>query len=370
VNREPLEEWLARQLLPPRDGASIADVLRSAGWIHTAGGTGPYLSLKARIPKLTRQDVDDLTFRRFEIIEVVSVRGSTMLVPRDDVAVALAAGRRSFQEHLRKLSFEQGEIETLADRIVKVIGDGVRNPEGLREEIPPRFIRDLGAAGKKLGFASTLPIALRRLQLQGRLLRLGEDFRLDARRYFYRLWPDSIPIAAPPDDLDRALAERFLIWAAPATVDDFAWWAGIGKTAARKALSAGQSPPAVRHSSSSKGIFLLPFRDNYFGLHRGLSSFAGDSRIQLLDYSNKPAPLARLDSLHHNAIVVDGELRGIWEYDSAEEGIVWRVFHPTPGVEEAIARTESFIREELGDHKFYAFDHGRTRELRLAFIRR
>jgi len=31
---------------------------------------------------------------------------------------------------------------------------------------------------------------------------------------------------------------------------------------------------------------------------------------------------------------------------------------------------ERFIREQLGDHKFYAFDHGRTREVRLAFIRR
>ena len=50
-------------------------------------------------------------------------------------------------------------------------------------------------------------------------------------------------------------------------------------------------------------ILLLPFRDNYFQLHRGLTIFAKD--VELLDMSNKRAPIERLASLHHNAIVVD-----------------------------------------------------------------
>src|SRR6266513_294080 len=52
-------EWLARQLLPPASALSIHDVVARAGWLHTAGGTGPYLSLLARIPGLKRQQVDE-----------------------------------------------------------------------------------------------------------------------------------------------------------------------------------------------------------------------------------------------------------------------------------------------------------------------
>jgi len=360
------EQWLARQF--PVEKLTIADIVRRTGWIHTAGGTGPYLSLKERHPALHRQHVDDRVYRRFEILELPTVRDSTMLVPREDAPIALAAGRRSFGVRLKKIAVERKEIDALADRILKTIGDGVRSPDALRDEIPPRLIRDLGDAGKKLGFSSTLPIALRVLQVEGRVLRLAEDFRLDAKRYFYRRWPDSLPIRGFAGDLDAALAERFLTWAAPATADDFAFWAGIGKTAAKRALDVGRTsvrPVGLRPDPHH--ILLLPFRDNYFQLHRGLTAFA--KGVELLDMSNKPAPIERLASLHHNAIVVDGELRGIWEYDKSEEKVIWRMFRKTRGVEEAIAELEQFIREELGDHKFYAFDHGRTREVRLAFIR-
>jgi hypothetical protein len=200
------------------------------------------------------------------------------------------------------------------------------------------------------------------------VLRLAEDFRLDAKRYFYKRWPDSLPIGDPPKDLDRALADRFLSWAAPSSADDFAFWSGLTKTAAKKLLSGREPAPSVAEGATTKkGVLLLPFRDNYFALHRDLTAFA--KGIMLLDMSNKPAPIEKLTSLHHNAIVADGELRGIWEYDPAEETIIWKTFRKTPGVEAAVKETEEFIREELGDHKYYALDHGRTRELRLAFIR-
>jgi hypothetical protein len=350
------DEWLARQF--PAGTFSIGEIVSRTGWMHSAGGTGPYLSLRARKPSLTRQQVDDAVYRRFEVVELPAVRDSMMLVPREDIGLALAAGQRSFTERILKFP----NVDRLADRIEKTLGDGVRSADALCDELPPRLITNLGEAGKKLGFSSTLPIALRLLQVQGRVLRLAEDFRLDARRYFYRRWPESLHIEAPPKDLDRALADRFLSWAAPSTPDDFAFWSGLTKTAAKKLLSGAPPPPAA----TRKAVMLLPFRDNYFALHRDLTVFA--KGIMLLGMSNKPAPIEKLTSLHHNAIVANGELRGIWEFDKEAEKIVWTTFRKTPGAEKAVEETEEFIREELGDHKYYALDHGRTRELRLAFI--
>ena len=57
---------MERQLLPPRPGISVADVVARAGWIPSAGGTGPYLAFRARIPSINREDVDDRGIWEFD----------------------------------------------------------------------------------------------------------------------------------------------------------------------------------------------------------------------------------------------------------------------------------------------------------------
>lgn len=338
------DQWLARQLLPPQRGVTIHDVLLRAGWMHSAGGTGPYLAIRARIPGTPRREVDAAAFKRFEILEVPAVRDSVMIVPREDAAVALAAGRRSFGDRLRKLEKSCGvtrkELDTLSDRILKILGDGVRTPDGLRAELPPKYIRDLGAVGKQLGLGTTLPVALRILQSEGAVIRLPEELQLNGKRHSYRLWPDKVRVGDPPADLDRALAERFAAWASPATAEGFAEWAGIGKTAARKVFQ--PAGPIAAHGG--RGTFFLPFRDNYFGLH------------------------VELDSPHHNTIMRDGELAGIWEYDVEEQRVVSKTFARID-VTDVAAETERFIQDELGDHKFYALDHTKGRAERLQSVK-
>ncbi len=322
----------------------VVDIFNRGGWMHSAGGTGPYLSLKARLPELHRQDVDHTVFRRFELFEVPSVRNSTMLVPRRDLPVALAAGRRAFGEQLKKLAklgVAREQLEELAGHVMRVLSrGGIRSADQLRGGIPPRMIRELGEAGKQLGFATTLPVALRLLQLEGRVTRLAEERRLDGKLHFYR--PADFALGPPPDDLDRALAERFVRWSGSAHIDDFAWWAGITKKAARAALAGLVA--AGEGAAVPDGIVLLPFRDNHFALRHGTT----------------PEP-------HHNTIVADGALIGLWEYDHDNERIVARCQGKAPrALAAAIAALETFIRDELGDHFFYAFDRGATRSKRIA----
>jgi hypothetical protein len=360
---------MERQLLPPRPGVSVADVVNRAGWIPSAGGTGPYLSFRARIPALTVNDIDDAVFDRMEVLELPSVRDTAFLVPRADAGVALAAGRRSYADRLRKLPVDRGAIETLASKILKTLGDGVLSTDQLRRALPPNSITDLGDAGKRLGITSTLPAALKLLQSEGRVLRTNAERRLDGRTHLYRRWPKEID-TTPPPDLDRALAERFLTWAAPATIDDFAWWAGIGKRAAKEAmgpLTINDIPlPPIRRDDT---ILLLPFRDNLLGLHRGLELFIDSDDAEVMDTSGKPANASEVEMLHHNAIVSGGVLRGIWEFDG--ERVFVKLFGKAPrGLDVAIGDLETFIREQLGDHKYYAFDSGGTRAKRVDFVRR
>ena len=341
------DQWLARQFLP-RAGRSIADVVARAGWMHTAGGTGPYLAFRARLPELDRQDVDDAVYRSFDVVEVPAVRQSTMLVPRADVGVALAAGRRAF-----RCDVADEELERVGNEVLAVLVDGPRTTSQIRKEVPARDLQPV----------------LRWLWLHGRIIRVAE--RLDADRYSWKIWPKSLPIPKPPKsdgELDRQLAARFLAWAAPASADDFAWWSGIGKRQARAAMDALRvdDPPA----SDVRGILILPFRDNLFNLHRTIAPFVDDAVAEVLDWKNRVVRASSLESLHQNAIVIDGALAGVWEFDPGEERVVVRTFGPKPrGLDAAIRDAEEFIREQLGDHRYYALDTATSREPRLAFVR-
>jgi DNA glycosylase AlkZ-like len=360
---------MERQLLPPRGGMTVAEVVERGGWIPSAGGTGPYLAVRARIPSITRQDVDDAVFDRMEVLELPSVRDTAFLVPRANAGLALAAGRRSLAERLRKLPVDHRAIESLGAKILKVIGDGVFTTDQLRRALPPNSIEDLGEAGKRLGITSTLTAALKLLHAQGRVLRTNAERRLDGKTHLYRRWPKEID-TTPPPDLDRALAARFLAWAAPATIEDFAWWAGIGKRAAKEAMGPLRvDDVALPPRRRDDGILLLPFRDNLFGLHRGLDPFVEDHDAEVMDTGGKAVSAKDAEMLHHNGIVAGGVLRGIWEFDG--ERIVAKVFGKAPrGLDAAIADMEAFIRKQLGDHKYYAFDSGATRAKRVDFVQK
>jgi hypothetical protein len=361
--------WMERQLLPPRFGVSVADVVDRAGWIPSAGGTGPYLAIRARLPSIARQDIDDAVFGRMDVLELPAVRDTSFLVPRADAGLALAAGRRAFDDRLRKLPVDRKVIESLGAKILGTIGNDVRTSDQLRRVLPSGAIDDLGEAGKRLGFPSTLPAALKLLQAEGRILRATEERRLDGKLHLYRRWPKEID-ATPPADLDQALAARFLAWAAPTTVDDFAWWAGIGKRAAKEAMGPTRvEDVALPPRRRTEDVLLLPFRDNLFGLHRGLEPFIDDDDAEVMDTGGRAANAKEAEMLHHNAIVAGEVLRGIWEYDGAR--IVMKIFGKAPyGLDAAVARMEAFIREQLGDHKYYAFDTGATRAKRVEFVRR
>ena len=289
------EEWLARQFR----GRNVSEVVRDSGWIHTAGGTGVDLSLWARCrehkwPK--------------DVVEVPAVRDSMMLVHRDDLSLARAAGRRAFFDRVRKLDVDMKEIDELAEAIASKMPIAINE---LRGQLPSR---SLGEQGRELGLTSTLVVAFRVAQLKGPHI----------------------------DDLDRELAKRFIEWVAPTNANEFAAWAGIGKKAAAKALD-GLTPRKV--ATRQRGhIHFLPYRDNYTYFHA-------------------------LEPTHHHTIVVDGEVRGWFDYDG--EKLVWRMRDGKRprDVARVAKEVEAFIREELGDLRHYAADNEKNRAARLRFVR-
>ena len=348
--------------------------------MYSAGSAISYLSVRARLPKMTREQME-----RGGLVDVPCLRGN-MLVPPTDLPLALAAGRRSnaerFQRLAAKCKVSEAEIKDLAAAVVDVLTGGPLPVDQIRERIPPKLIRNFGEEGRLLGETSSLPVALRDLQAHGRVLRVPENLRWDANRYVYRL--NKPPKKMADAKVDRELARRFFRWAGPATLDEFAFWANLGKGAAQSAIKglklervevtgwsneAYQEPRAPKPAPSA--LKLLPFRDNYLYFRRNMAVFLDPQhrQVRLLDIKNQLKPLAIQQMLHHHAIVLDGRLIGAWEYDPERQEIAWTVWEEARGVDRAVEEMAEYIRRELGDLKFYAFDAGKGRRIRIESLR-
>jgi hypothetical protein len=364
-------EWLARQGLPGAKRTVAACLAR--GWLPTGGGQLPYVALHAR-GRLGKAAVD-AAVARGDAVEILTVRSCAMLVGADDVPLALAAGRAAFRAGPRaqtaKLGVTDRELARLDDAIRRALDDGPADAAALRARVDPALVRELGPAGKKLGAASTLPIAIDALHLDGAIRRAPAP--LDAARPAYVRWDP--PPARVELDL-RALAARYLAWAAPAAPPDLAWWLDVPAAEAR-ALAALDAPPPPRARASDDGtIVFLPFRDNYTHLRRALAPLvdAPDAGAAVLDWSRGTVPLGRAKSLHQHTIVAGGAVIGVWDWDADARALEWATFsRPAPArraaVEAAAVEAAAFVRDELGDLRYYALDGAANRAHRLAFVR-
>ena len=78
----------------------------------------------------------------------------------------------------------------------------------------------------------------------------------------------------------------------------------------------------------------------------------------------------RVDLPGH-AIVDRGRLIGIWEYDLSTESIAWVSFiKKNRALQDAVTRTEDFVRDQLGDARSFSLDSPQSRAPRVAALRK
>jgi Winged helix DNA-binding domain len=129
---------------------------------------------------------------------------------------------------------------------------------------------------------------------------------------------------APPakelkgDEALSELAKRYLNTRGPATVDDFAWWSGLTKTAAKRGIEAVGSdiehviiagrghwfPTPVRIKRKSPFAHLLPNYDEYFIGHKDRSAIQSVLRASGWD--------GNVSFLGGNILTINGQIVGGW----------------------------------------------------------
>ncbi|MFV8755607.1 DNA glycosylase AlkZ-like family protein [Nannocystaceae bacterium ST9] len=384
--------WWTRQGLDGSlTGSDAAAVLEHSGWARSVGGVGPYLTLFARAG-LGRAAIDRALAEQ-AIHELPSARGCTYVVPASDFALALTLAREHADKPIAqaaKLGVTGKEIDRLCVAIVDALAEGPLDPEGIRERIG-EAARSLGPEGIKKGMTTTLPLGLGRLQAQGEIRRIPIDGRLDQQRYRYARWTPN-PLAGSTLTRDEAfieLARRYFRWIGPATLAEFQWFSALGVKASKAAIAplglvapfegderlmfAEDREALLAHRPSKAAAFqLVASIDAIVLLRRDHASLLepGDVAVEVIE-DRSDASLGGLADLPSHAILDRGRLIGLWEYDTDAQAIVWASFVGRPkALVAAVAGTEGWIRDELGDARSFSLDSPKSRAPRIAGLRR
>jgi hypothetical protein len=383
--------WLRRQgLIPATAPKTIEACVRQAGWLPTAGSTGVYLSIRARMPGASREAIDRAAIDGVPLVDVPGAHARPpVLVPRSEMALALRLHLASYQKHAAAYFAREGISEAtlrgLEAQVCRLLDEGPLPSSDIRKSLSPPDSGEL------------LVGALVDLAVRGIVGRFPVDGHLDSSKYMYELrHPEDRPDLDAEGDAAAVVAKAtalFLRRHGPATLEELALWGDWTRGAARKALGTlGAEPFAVpgwakeawllpadmaawRSFKGDDGdsVVLLPFRDPFVHVRHGPAVLARNAGAPVLDGTLNRARIADVNRLHHHTIVSGGEIVGVWEYDPRAEAVITRLWNADARlgrrVANAAAGTSRFIRGQLGDAKISAVDPPPKRAKRLAFCR-
>ena len=363
-------------------GKSPAEVFELSGWARSVAGAGPYLTLFSR-SRTTREAADEV-LRQLEIHELPAARGCTYVVPASDFALALKVGQEFGKAEMRvayKLGVSDKEVDRLCEAVVKALDKGSLDPSQIREATG-NASRSLGEEGKKKGITTTLPLALGRLQAAGEIRRIPLDGRLDQQRYRYALWRpnplDKFKLSA--EEAYTELARRYFGWIGPATPAQFQAFCGLGVKATKTAIEPLGLVPVELGSDQ---LMFAEERERFINFKHAtkpqyvlVSSLDAVALLRndiksLID--EKDAALQKnvgLSEFPNHAILDRGRLVGLWEYDTETEKIVWASGVRDKALDAAVAETEKYVREQLGDARSLSLDSPKSRAPRIAALRK
>lgn len=225
-------DGLARQHL--RDDAPATHVVETAHdlvGLHATGAPNPYLQLFTRMPGFTRPALDHALYERRSLARVRCMRGTLFLLPLDLLPIAWAATRELVLGPSTKYLTAQGvtprSYERWASLVDAVLADRTLSAAQIRTEL--RAGRDVA-----------LPAVLNQMCDEGRLLRDRPVAGWRDAHSKYRRLVEALPQVKldryDPAQAATLLIERYIDRYGPVTLDDIAWWTGLGIRRCRDAL--------------------------------------------------------------------------------------------------------------------------------------
>lgn len=361
----------------------MASVVSKTGWPRTIGGVEAYVAIAARGTDVTAAKVHRAVVRG-SLRVVPAVRGCIYVVPGKEapstlrLAELLSASRT--QRDLEKTGVKRREVDTLAQQVIEWLAeDGPATTDAIRRGLPSGAVRSPGAAGKKVGLSSPLPVALRQLEFGGQITRCSRGGRLDTERYEWSVVTGDEPVPSG----DRAevvdvVVRRFLCNAGPAPLKAIATWAGCPQRDIKDSLARIRAVPVMvegdkaesyvlpdqvaelsRPATVEPRVRLLPFEDNYVALRGGPAPLVDPEHhgLRVESWGNRKAStLGDAPHLWMRPITCGPKIVGFWEFDPDKSAVVTALFAKVPrGTKTKLRREAEALSALIGE-----VGHGRS----------
>lgn len=192
------------------------------------------------------------------------------------------------------------------------------------------------------------------------------------------------------------MASLFFKQSGPATKAHFAEWSGLSQRDAAAAMDALPLVPVaiedhdeaafvwdtdlalLKEAEPISGISFLAGMDNYLVLHGGAGA-AADPHLrqrEVMSWGSRRSfgALAETKYLGGRALVVNGGLVGLWEYDPDEGTVVVGTWEPmAASLRKSVARASEelalFVRDELKHARSFSLDTDAAIRQRVARIK-
>lgn len=202
---------------------NIVECVEDIAGINSITATAPYLSLFNRIDDFKKSMLDEEMYVNKNLCRLRLMRSTLFIVTRKFLPIAYSATIDTTQKRLagfrKEYDLSEKEFEELKGKIIAIIGDHEKTTAQIHKELGT----DINASIMIRLLMEDVPL------LRGRPLGTwkGEQFR-------YSLIPHNIKIRMDSKEAKVLLFEKFLQSFGPVTLDDFAWWSGLGKKESKK----------------------------------------------------------------------------------------------------------------------------------------
>jgi hypothetical protein len=360
---------LRRQLLAqePGDEWTPARVVRHLGAVQAQDYYGSLWSVGQRSdPATTKSDVERAIADRL-IVRTWPMRGTLHLLPAEDVRWMLALLAPSVIARAAKRHADLGLTDETFERAQVLFAEALFGGRRITRPEAMALLEEDGidTTGQR-GYHVLWTLA------QRAVLCLGP---MQGRQQTFVLLDEWVPRTRESERGSgrpfARLAANYLEGHGPATVADFAWWAGITKTEARGGIeeasdrvarvavagtdywmptnvAAGlaSAEPAGTSGRPAPVVHLLPTYDEYM---LGYT----DRSAQLGEYAEVYRDSLGPNGIYSPSLMVDGRIAGTWRraLDGKRARITMRPFRPlrraeTRAVETAVARYGRFLGAE------------------------
>jgi hypothetical protein len=326
--RSQLEEVnrfvLHKQHLTPESATSdLVQITRDIAGLHATNSTTPYLSLFARASGFARDHLEHHLYERPTLAKIRCVRKTIYIHSADMLPVVFGATWRSVAKASRRYAESRGISPEVYDKISRAILAMLQD----QGKTAPAIKVGLGTLAEGLDVSALLYLMCDQgLLIRGRPARGWRD-KTHHYAPFRTYFPDVDLHPFSETDAITLLVKRYLAAFGPVTEDDLAWWMGLGKTKARRALGdLGEEVVTVDIPGLTTASIML--RSDQLRLDGGeyppgpIVNLLPPLDPYLMGYKERarylnPCHASRIFDRAGNAtstILVDGQVVGVWDF--------------------------------------------------------